>query len=73
MTCFFKERAADMVQWIKIPALPDNLSPILEVMWLKERVCCPLTSMYMTVHTEAKLETNDMCKTVFLTLLFFEK
>lgn len=62
-----------MVQWIKTPALPDNLSPILELTWLKERVCCPLTSMYMTVHTEAKLGTNGACKTVFLPLLFFEK
>lgn len=62
-----------MVQWIKISALPDNLSPILEPMWLKERVGCPLTSMSMAVHTDAKLGTNGACKTVFLPLLFFEK
>lgn len=61
-----------MAQCIKIPALPDNLSPILELMWLK-RVYCLLISTYMAVHTEAKLETNDACKTVFLTLLVFEK
>lgn len=62
-----------MVQLIKTPALPYNLSTMLEFMWLKERVDCPLFSMFMAFHTDAKLETNDACKTVFLTLLFFEK
>lgn len=56
-----------MVQLIKTPALPGNLSPHV----VKRE--SGLSSMYMALHTEAKLETNDAFKTVFLTLLFFEK
>lgn len=69
MIHFLYGRATVMVQHIKTSASPNRLSLILELTWLKERMDCPLTSMYMVLHTEAKLKTNDACGTGFLTLL----